>query len=86
MNKIVLTIDGMMCGHCEAHVCDTLRKECDSKAKVSASHTTGLAEIITEEQPDIARLKAAVSETGYKVTDVRVEPYEKKKFSLFGNK
>lgn len=86
MNKVTLTIDGMMCGMCEAHVCDAIRKTCGDEAKVSASHVTGLAEIILEDQPDVARLKAAVKETGYKVTDVQVEPYEKKKkkgFSLF---
>ena len=26
MSKITVKIDGMMCGMCEAHVCDAIRK------------------------------------------------------------
>ncbi len=82
MTKVTLKIDGMMCGMCEAHVNDAIRKVCEVK-KVTSSHTTGVTEILLTEQPDVARIKAAVKETGYKVTGVRVEPYEKKGFSLF---
>ncbi len=78
MNKVILTIDGMSCGMCESHVCDAIRKETDKKAKVSASHTKGTAEIIMDGMPDVARIKSAVKATGYRVTDVSVEPYEKK--------
>ncbi len=74
MYKVTLTIDGMYCGMCEAHICDALRKVCDNKAKVSASHTKGTAEIILEGQPDVAGLKRAVKETGYKVLNVKAEP------------
>ncbi|MCD7742640.1 MAG: cation transporter [Ruminococcus sp.] len=83
MNKVTLTIDGMMCGMCEAHVCDAIRKVCDSKAKVTASHTSGTAEIILDSTPDVTSIKNAVKEKGYKVLDLRVEPYEKKRRSLF---
>ncbi|MCC8151584.1 MAG: cation transporter [Lachnospiraceae bacterium] len=83
MNKITLTIDGMACGMCETHVCDAIRKAVDKGAKVSASHTKGTAEIILDDSPDVARIRSAVNQTGYKVTDVKVEPYEKKR-RLFG--
>ncbi|MCD8180958.1 MAG: cation transporter [Firmicutes bacterium] len=84
MNKVTLKIEGMMCGHCEAHVCDAIRNVCGGKAKVSASHTDGTAEIIADGSLDVARIKSAVTETGYKVLDIQSEPYEKKKgFSLF---
>ncbi len=79
MNKVTLTIDGMSCGMCETHVCDAIRKAADKKAKISASHTKGTAEIIMDGTPDVAGIRAAVNATGYKVTDVNVEPYEKKK-------
>ena len=79
MNKVTLTIDGMMCGMCEAHVSDAIRKVVDSGAKVSASHTAGTAEILTDSQPDVARIKTAVKETGYQVTGVNVETVEEKK-------
>ncbi len=48
MNKVIMKIDGMMCGMCEAHVCEALRKVCDKKTKVSASHTSGEAEVILD--------------------------------------
>ncbi len=79
MNKVTMTIDGMSCGMCESHVCEAIRKAVEEKVKVSASHTKGTAEIIMEKTPDVERLKAAVDATGYTVTDVSVEPYEKKR-------
>ncbi len=83
MNRVTLTVDGMMCGMCENHVCEALRGACDDrKAKVSASHRDGRAEIIMDGAVDAARLKAAVKATGYRVTGISVEPYEKKSFSL----
>ncbi len=83
MNKITLKIDGMQCGMCEAHVNDAIRKVCGEKVKVSSSHTEGRAEIIMDETPDIARIKSAVKADGYRVLDVNVEPYEKKKVFSF---
>ncbi len=73
MNKVTLKIDGMMCPMCEAHVKEAIRKACDESAKVSASHTEGKAVVELKGQPDIARIKTAVKETGYKVLDVNVE-------------
>lgn len=85
MEKLTLTIDGMMCGMYEAHVCDAIRRVCTGKTKVSASHSAGTAEIIAEEVPDVEKIKAAVEQTGYRVLNAASEPYEKKKrFSLFG--
>ncbi len=83
MNQVTLQIDGMMCGMCEAHVCDAIRKVCGEKAKVSASHTAGTATIVLDEAPDIARIKHAIRETGYTVKGVTVAPFEKRRFSLF---
>ena len=42
MTETILKIDGMMCGMCENHVCDTIRNQFTVK-KVSASHTKGIA-------------------------------------------
>ena len=39
MIKTSMKIDGMMCGMCEAHVCDTIRKAVPSAKKVSASRS-----------------------------------------------
>lgn len=77
MKKVTLTIDGMMCGMCEAHVSDAIRKAADVKS-VTASHSAGKAEVICDDSVDVLTLKAAVEEDGYKVSDIAEEPYEKK--------
>ena len=85
MIKTTLTIDGMMCLMCESHVNDTIRQSFNIK-KVSSSHTKGITEIISESPLDEKALREAVGKTGYKVLEVKTEPYEKKRFSLFGRK
>jgi copper chaperone CopZ len=83
MVKTIVGIDGMMCGMCEAHVNDAIRKEFDVK-KVEASRSKKQAEIISEQELDAEKLKKVVADTGYNFTGVTSEPYEKKGFSLFG--
>ena len=82
---IALKIDGMMCSMCESHVNDTVRQGFGIK-KVSSSHTKGMTEIISEEPLDENALIEAVGRTGYRVLEIKTEPYEKKRFSLFGRK
>ena len=77
MVRTVVKVDGMMCGMCEAHVNDAVRKVFDVK-KVTSSHKKGVTEILSEEALDEAKLKAAIEETGYKVKSVSNEPHEKK--------
>lgn len=81
MYQTTLKIDGMMCGMCESHINDTIRKAAPVK-KVTSSHAKGEAVVLTDEPLDIEAVKAAVHATGYEVTDASSEPYEKKKFSL----
>lgn len=81
MVKTVAKIDGMMCGMCEAHMNDAVRKEFDVK-KVTSSHKNGETVIISENPIDEAKLTSAVDATGYKLISVSSEPYEKK--GLFG--
>ena len=47
MIKTTIGIAGMMCGMCESHINDVIRREFKVK-KVSSSHTKGIAEIISE--------------------------------------
>ncbi len=80
--KTTLIIDGMMCGMCEAHVCDVIRKTVPGAKKVAASHKKGEASFLTECAVDEEKLRAAITETGYACTLVTTAPYEKK--GLFG--
>lgn len=83
MIKTSLKIDGMMCGMCESHINDAVRNNFKIK-KVTSSHSKGTTEIISESSPDETALKEMIGKTGYKVLEIKTEPYEKKKFSLFG--
>lgn len=73
----------MACGMCEAHVNDALRRALRVK-KVTSSHKTGVAELISETPIAKEEIEAAMKDTGYRLCDVKTEPYEKKRFSLFG--
>ena len=84
MVKTTLHIEGMMCGMCEAHICDAIRKAVPSAKKVSASRSKGEASFLTEDAVDEGRLKAAIDSTGYTCLGVDSAPYEKR--GLFGRK
>ena len=81
MYKTVVKVDGMMCGMCESHV-----NEAVPLKKVTSSHGKGITEIISEDKIDEEAVKKAIDDTGYKVLSIETQPYEKKKFSLFGRK
>ncbi len=82
MVKITVKIDGMMCGMCEAHINDAVRQNFKVK-KVTSSHSKGKTEILAEIPLDHAKLKEIIDKSGYTVTGIHTEPYEKKGFSLF---
>ncbi len=82
MIKTSMKIDGMMCGMCEAHVCDAIRKAVPSAKKVAASRSKKEASFLTEEAVDTGTLKRAIDATGYTCLGVESSPYEKK--GLFG--
>lgn len=81
MFETTIKISGMMCGMCEAHVNDAVRRAVPVK-KVSSSHAKGETVILSEQQPNEQALRAAISETGYDVLSVSTKPYEKR--GLFG--
>lgn len=83
MTKTTLKIDGMMCGMCEDHMNEAIRKAFQVQ-KVTSSHTKKETEILSEAPLDEELLKTVVAATGYTLLDVSSEPYEKKGFSLFG--
>ena len=84
MIKTTLKIEGMMCGMCEAHVCDAIRKAIPEAKKVTASRSKKEASFLTEAAVDTDRLKAAIDATGYSCLGVESATYEKK--GLFGRK
>ena len=77
MTKITVKVDGMVCGMCESHINDAIRKVFPVK-KVTSSHSKGQTVILTENDIDEDTLRSAIGATGYEVKAVFVEPYEKK--------
>ena len=84
MIQTTLKIEGMMCGMCEAHICDAIRRTVPSAKKVTASRNRKEASFLTEGAVDTDLLKAAIDATGYSCTAVTSSPYEKK--GLFGRR
>ena len=82
MLKTVLKIDGMMCGMCEAHICDAIRKAVPSAKKVTASRNKGEASFLTEKAVDTDAMKTAIEAIGYSCLSVESAPCERK--GLFG--
>ena len=82
MLKITMEIDGMMCGMCESHINDAIRREFKVK-KVTSSHTKRQTVILTEKPLDEDRLRKVIYETGYKVMSIETVE-EEKRGGLFG--
>ena len=85
MVKTVLKIDGMMCGMCEAHMNDLIRKNFKVK-KVTSSAKDGETVIISDAELDIPWAKKQIKDIGYELVDYTSEPYEKKGLVRFGRK
>ena len=75
MIKTTVEVNGMMCGMCESHVNEAVRKNFTVK-KVQSSHTKGKTEILSEEALDQEKF----GQTGYEVGSICSEPYQKKGF------
>lgn len=82
MNRVVLKINCMVCGMCEAHMNDTVRKVLPKAKKLSSSYRKGETQFLYEGDFDQNSLINAIKETGYECTDIVIEPYQKK--GLFG--
>ncbi len=83
MQEITVGVEGMMCGMCENHVNECVRKHFPVK-KVTSSHEKKRTVILAEEELDEEKLREAIGETGYTVTSIETRPYEKKR--LFSRK
>ncbi len=65
-----LKIEGMMCGHCEAHVKKAL-EGLDAVAQAVVSHESGSATVTLTGEVSEDVLRQTVADQGYKVTDIQ---------------
>ena len=82
MEKITVKIEGMMCGMCEAHVSDVIRRIYPKAKKLVVSRKRNEATFVSDEQVDEEKLRKAIADTGYTFVSMKSEPYVKK--GLFG--
>lgn len=65
-----MTIEGMMCGHCEMHTKKAL-EALDGVVRADVDHTTGTAVVTLDKAVSDDVLTKAVDEQGYKVTGIK---------------
>ncbi|MBE5901838.1 MAG: ATPase P [Lachnospiraceae bacterium] len=83
MVKTALKIDGMMCGMCEAHINDVIRKVVPEARKVRSSHTKGECSFLSDVEPNADDIMSAIAATGYTVQSMKTEAYTKKFLGIF---
>ena len=83
MIETIVKVDGMMCGMCESHVNEAVRKAFPEVKRVSSSQAQAQTVIHSEQPLDEQKLRDAINATGYEVKDVSSAPYEKKGFFSF---
>lgn len=73
MLKVTVKIDGMMCGMCEAHICDALRNAFPGAKKVKASRKRSEASFVTDVPVNEESIKRVISNTGYTPVSISVQ-------------
>ena len=76
MIKTTVKIEGMMCGHCENHMDEAVKKTFDVK-KVTSSHEKRETVIISEKELAEEKVKEVVDAAGYTFCGMTSEPYKK---------
>ncbi|MGM9970256.1 MAG: heavy-metal-associated domain-containing protein [Anaeroplasma sp.] len=72
MYKVLLSIEGMMCGMCEAHICDAVRKSSNAK-KIKANHKKNEVTFLLDDENKIIDIIENIQKLGYKVLDKKIE-------------
>ena len=73
-----LEIKGMMCGMCESHVNDQIRKNFNVK-KVDSNRLKNETVIVSKEKLDEKKIEEVIKETGYEFVSLKMEEKEEKK-------
>ena len=79
MWKYTVEVSGMMCGMCEAHTNDAIRRAFPVK-KVTSSHSKNQTVFTVEGEIDEEILRKTITDLGYDVGTITKEPYKKRGF------
>ena len=72
MVKVTVNVEGMMCGHCEAHVNKAIQAAFGAEDVVS-SHESGTTVFTAPEKVDEARVEEVIKEAGYEFKGITQE-------------
>ena len=72
MVKVTVNVEGMMCGHCEAHVNEAIQKAFGAEDVVS-SHESNTTVFTAPERVDEDKIRATIKDAGYEVTGITQE-------------
>ena len=67
-----LEIHGMMCGMCESHINDIIRRNFKVKS-VKSNHFKNETVIYSKEELDVEKIKSVIASTGYELKEIRKE-------------
>ena len=70
--KKIMHIEGMMCGHCEAHVNEAIKKAFGAEDVVS-SHENNTTVFTAPEKVDEDKIRQTIKDAGYEVTGITQE-------------
>ena len=83
MIKTTVTVEGMVCGMCEAHINDSVRAALPVR-KVTSSRAKKETVILSDARIDHEAVKRAIAGAGYTPLSIAEETAEKKGFFHFG--
>ena len=83
MIKTTVTVEGMVCGMCEAHINDAIRAALPVR-KVTSSRAKKETVILSDARIDHEAVKRAIAGAGYTPLSIAEETAEKKGFFHFG--
>ena len=72
MVKVTVNVEGMMCGHCEAHVNEAIKKAFGVEDVVS-SHESNTTVFTAPEKVDEDKIRQTIKDAGYEVTGITQE-------------
>ena len=74
MIETIVKVDGMMCGMCESHVNEAVRKAFPEVKRVSSSQAKAQTVIHSEQPLDEQKLRDAINATGFGPQALAVQP------------
>lgn len=73
MTRTTVSIDGMKCSMCEAHVSELIKRHIDGAIIVKANHTKNNVVILSDRSIGSDELENALLGSGYRIQDFKEE-------------